>query len=263
MSVFRIHKNKDYTTMSNRHLRDTDISWQAKGMLSFMLSNSDTFDYSIQGLTKCATNGESSVRSILKELKESGYLQTHPVTNERGQITDWAYDIFEVPHDEYPAAENPVVENPHVENQPQRNTNTNNLRSIHSSPTINSSPTTSTTQKQKEIKTNLIKESKEKVVDLSFVSIHYQDTFKRFLDYRVEIKKPLKEVSWKAAYEKLYQLSKGDPSTAQKIVDQTIANGWQGLFELKENRNGNNNGNSGDWIEEYQRAFRAAAGIRE
>lgn len=38
MPVFKIEKNKNYTVMSNYHLRDKKLSYKAKGLLSFMLS---------------------------------------------------------------------------------------------------------------------------------------------------------------------------------------------------------------------------------
>ena len=38
MAVFRIEKTKDYTVMSNHHLRDKELSLKAKGLLSLMLS---------------------------------------------------------------------------------------------------------------------------------------------------------------------------------------------------------------------------------
>jgi hypothetical protein len=41
------------------------------------------------------------------------------------------------------------------------------------------------------------------------------------------------------AINQLYDLSGGNPETALKIVQQSIANQWQGLFELKTIKNGN------------------------
>lgn len=38
MSVFRIEKNKNYTVMSNHHLRNKELSLKSKGLLSLMLS---------------------------------------------------------------------------------------------------------------------------------------------------------------------------------------------------------------------------------
>ena len=38
MAVFRVEKTKDFTVMSNYHLRDKNLSLKAKGLLSQMLS---------------------------------------------------------------------------------------------------------------------------------------------------------------------------------------------------------------------------------
>ena len=50
MSVFKIEKNKNYTIMGNFHVRDKNLSYKAKGLLSFMLSLPDGWDYSMSGL---------------------------------------------------------------------------------------------------------------------------------------------------------------------------------------------------------------------
>lgn len=41
MAVFRVDKNRNYTVMSNYHLRDTNMSLKAIGLLSKMLSLAD------------------------------------------------------------------------------------------------------------------------------------------------------------------------------------------------------------------------------
>ena len=38
MAVFRVEKTKDFTVMSNHHLRNVSLSLKAKGLLSLMLS---------------------------------------------------------------------------------------------------------------------------------------------------------------------------------------------------------------------------------
>ena len=45
MAVFRIEKTRDYTVMSNHHLRNTELSLKAKGLLSLMLSLPEGWDY--------------------------------------------------------------------------------------------------------------------------------------------------------------------------------------------------------------------------
>lgn len=41
------------------------------------------------------------------------------------------------------------------------------------------------------------------------------------------------EKSLKSAYQELVRLSGCDPCKAMQIVDQSMSNGWKGLFELK------------------------------
>lgn len=50
MAVFRLERTRDYTVMSNHHLRDKRLSLKAKGLLSQMLSLPDDWDYTLSGL---------------------------------------------------------------------------------------------------------------------------------------------------------------------------------------------------------------------
>jgi hypothetical protein len=61
----------------------------------------------------------------------------------------------------------------------------------------------------------------------------FSKTWLAWIEYRSQIKKPIKPVSGKLAYENMVKIACNDPTTAEKIVNQSIANGWQGLFELK------------------------------
>lgn len=54
-----------------------------------------------------------------------------------------------------------------------------------------------------------------------------------WLDYRRQIKKPLFPVSWPLAQRKLQRFG----ATQMAVVEQSIENGWQGLFALKEDAN--------------------------
>ena len=52
-----------------------------------------------------------------------------------------------------------------------------------------------------------------------------------------ELRKPkYKEMGEQAALKKLSEMAGGDEATAHKIIEQSIANAWQGLFELKINK---------------------------
>lgn len=78
--------------------------------------------------------------------------------------------------------------------------------------------------------------------DLSFASQSFQPILYDWVCYRKEIKKSFKSIkSIQAAYKQLYDLSDGNPAIAKKIVEQSIASGWMGLFQVKENGNNRNN----------------------
>ena len=105
MVVFRIEKNKNYTSMANYHFYDKTLSWKAKGILSNMLSLPDDWDYSLAGLATLSSDGMSATRSAIKELEEHGYLIRRPIY-ESGRIRDWEYLIFEKPQVEKLLVEN-------------------------------------------------------------------------------------------------------------------------------------------------------------
>lgn len=89
--------------------------------------------------------------------------------------------------------------------------------------------------------------------NFDFVSDDFNVCFFRFLDYRKKIHKEFKtQMSLEACYKNLIELSKRDKDTAIAIVEQSIANQWQGLFELKEKNSAKkeNNGNTTNRAEE-------------
>ena len=124
MAVFRVKKTRDYTVMSNHHLRNTDLSLKAKGLLSLMLSLPDNWDYTTKGLACICKDGIDSINSGVKELEANGYVIRRRLRNEKGQLTTTEYTIFEQPQtldmtDTPPKGENPILDNPILDNQAQ------------------------------------------------------------------------------------------------------------------------------------------------
>ena len=119
MAVFRVEKTKDYTVMSNHHLRNTTLSMKAKGLMSLMLSLPDTWDYTLFGLSTISTDGLSSIRAAVNELEEAGYLKRRRLRNGKGQLTETEYTILESP--EQPIYEKPTLDKPMLENPTQLN----------------------------------------------------------------------------------------------------------------------------------------------
>ena len=119
MAVFRVEKTKDFTVMSNHHLRNVSLSLKAKGLLSLMLSLPDNWDYTTKGLAHICKDGVDSISSAIKELEKQGYLTRHRLRDAHGRLGDIEYVIHEKPvlpngHDTVlpPKRENPRQVNP-------------------------------------------------------------------------------------------------------------------------------------------------------
>ena len=70
-----------------------------------------------------------------------------------------------------------------------------------------------------------------------FDSNEFLETWKLWKDYRKEIKKPIKGIiSEQSQLQKLSKISNGDQQTAIEIINQSISNNWQGLFEIKKQK---------------------------
>jgi len=115
MAVFRIEKTRDYTVMSNHHLRNTALSLKAKGMLSLMLSLPENWDYTTKGLAAICKDGIDSICSTVKELEKNGYVIRRRLRNTKGHLTETEYTILEYPKpqespDNLSKPENPILE---------------------------------------------------------------------------------------------------------------------------------------------------------
>ena len=117
MAVFRIEKTRDYTVMSNHHLRDMSLSLKAKGLLSLMLSLPENWDYTMKGLSRICKDGIDSISGGIRELEEHGYLIRERVRGANGQLGSIEYTILEQPKEPTPAQEKPIRENPVQANQ--------------------------------------------------------------------------------------------------------------------------------------------------
>lgn len=112
MAVFRVEKVKDYTVMSNFHLRDSTLSLKSKGLLSLMLSLPEDWDYTTKGLAYICKDGIDSISAALRELENHGYLtrQRHRLPN--GRLGTIEYTIHEQPQKQGTEPNPPKRENP-------------------------------------------------------------------------------------------------------------------------------------------------------
>ena len=119
MAVFRVEKTKDFTIMCNNHLRNTELSLKAKGLLYLMLSLPEDWDYTTKGLAHICKDGVDSITTALKELERHGYLTRQRLRYENGQLGDIEYTINEKPVNAEKQAFPPKRENPRQVNPKQ------------------------------------------------------------------------------------------------------------------------------------------------
>ena len=208
MAIIRVNKTKNYTVMSNYHLHEKDMSLKAKGLLSIMLSLPDDWDYSIDGLIKLSKDGKDSVTAAILELEKLGYLVRTQAKDKSGRFSGYDYDVYENPMTGEPLTENPLTENPTQLNTNNQNNKEQNTKRI----------------KEEEARTinDIIAEQKEEL----------QDPLREYVKMRKSIKKPITTHGLELALKRLSELT-SDTSVAVKIINQSIMNSWQGLFELK------------------------------
>lgn len=153
MAAIRVNKSRNYTVMSNHHLRNKELSLKAKGLLSVMLSLPDGWDYSIAGLCSICKESETAVKSTLSELKSFGYMKItkkNPDQTASGRY-EYVYDIFEFPQDtgiqdvEKQGVENQPLEFQPVENVRQLNTNKQNKDELNTEEEIKDKSNTNKT----------------------------------------------------------------------------------------------------------------------
>ena len=193
MAVFRIDKTRDYTVMSNHHLRNTELSLKAKGLLSLMLSLPENWDYTTKGLAAICKDGIDSISSCIRELEKHGYIIRERMRNEKGQLTTIEYTILEQPKSAPPDREKPIRENPVLdipaqvepiqENTAQLNTNKSNIKELNTD--ISNTYPIKSYQKEPE-PTNAAQPPKEKSDRIGYDEVEtYRQIIKENIDYDV------------------------------------------------------------------------------
>jgi hypothetical protein len=95
MSIVRVHKEKDFVTVANRPFRDRRMSWEARGLLGFLLTKPDDWEVDTENLVRESPNAKrDKVLSMLKELEVFGHLHRQRVNGEGGQM-EWQTVIYE------------------------------------------------------------------------------------------------------------------------------------------------------------------------
>ncbi|GBG95212.1 hypothetical protein LFYK43_16710 [Ligilactobacillus salitolerans] len=114
-------RQKGFTTIDNKVIRDDKLSWKARGIFAYLWSQADDWNFYETEIAKHSADGRDSLRSGLKELETVGYLKRKRVRNGKGQVTDSEWILTDKP-----MLNEPMLKNPTQVNTTLRNTNLKN-----------------------------------------------------------------------------------------------------------------------------------------
>lgn len=221
------HKT-EFVRISWATLRDDRLSFEARGLLAFILTFSDDWTFNTSGLSAVTGLGERTIMRLVKELKKAGYITQKRRQDTLGKITtcDWTVHestILPKTHSvDNPQCGKTVVRGNHSVDEPQCG------KSAPISNDIYISNDNSISNDIKKVKAAPFS------AQLEPLSPDIRAVFEDFIKMRKKIKAPLTERALELAIKKAFDLAKNDPEMVKAIVEQSIMKSWRGLFELKE-----------------------------
>lgn len=122
MAIIRQKREKNYSVVNNQILEDTRMSFKARGLLIYMLSKPDNWQFYSEELVKHSDkDGISSIKTALNELEACGYLKRVQKRAEKGKFSGQDWILNDSPDNSpqvgFPPADKPSTEKPLAENQ--------------------------------------------------------------------------------------------------------------------------------------------------
>lgn len=102
-------KDRPYFSLSRAVAQDETLSWEARGMLVYLLSKPDDWEVRPANLQQLC--GRDKVYRILKELLSAGYLVYEHIRRDDGVFSEGEYRVYETPQPK----ENGKTDSPHTE----------------------------------------------------------------------------------------------------------------------------------------------------
>lgn len=213
MAVFRVEKNTNYTTMSNYHLRDINMSLKAIGLLSKILSLPEDWDYSIAGLAAICKEGESAIKTALEELKENGYLVVKKLNPDESGTGRYAYEyvVYESPQE---------VEKQGVELLPVEVLAVENRRQLNKDKQTKDKPKKED-KMPRAIRCEIEDYTKNEALRLALFE---------FVRMRKQMRRPLTEYGFSRVLKRMKNKTEQEQI---KMLNQSIEKGWLTVYDVK------------------------------
>lgn len=130
MPQVRVKKENKFTQVENDFIQNPDLSLKAKGLLVYMLSLDENWDYSIAGLSTVCREGKNAIRNTITELMEHGYITRTQARSQKGAFDGYEYTVYERPQPScgFRTTDNPTSDNPTSGNRTERNIQIKNIQ---------------------------------------------------------------------------------------------------------------------------------------
>lgn len=131
--TMRVHKRERFTSVSNEIINNKEMSWEARGLLIYLLSKPEGWIVRNNDLIKQSPAGRDKVASIVQELARNGHIFRWQCRETDGRI-EWKSEIFESPEEmrEW-RQENPDIADPSRKSTP-------NNQGHHNGKTVSGEP---------------------------------------------------------------------------------------------------------------------------
>ena len=203
MKKILVKKSSNFTTINNEFIFNKDMSLKAKGLLCHLLALPESWDLYIEEVEKWHKDKKDSIYSGFKELMNLGYVKRIQ-KREAGKFKGFDYIVFEKPKRDLSETVLSETENPQLLNTDIK------------------------------LNTDIIK---NEVFDFEILEELNVEVWKKWRAYRKEtFRLTYKPIGEKAAIGKLMRLSQGCHEVQEQIIQQSIENGWKGIFDLKQQK---------------------------
>tara|TARA_Y100001937_G_scaffold15835_2_gene21703 strand:+ start:5956 stop:6630 length:675 start_codon:yes stop_codon:yes gene_type:complete len=203
MKKILVKKSSNFTTINNEFIFNKDMSLKAKGLLCHLLALPESWDLYVEEVEKWHKDKKDSIYSGFKELMNLGYVQRIQ-KREAGKFKGFDYIVFEKPKRDLSKTVLSETENPQLLNTDIK------------------------------LNTNIIKKENFDFEELEELNV---EIWKKWRAYRKEtFRLTYKPIGEKAAIGKLMRLSQGCHEVQEQIINQSIENGWKGIFDLKQQK---------------------------
>lgn len=208
-TVIRVEKNREYVVLSNKFLRNKQMSLKAKGLLALCLSLPDDWDYSMNGLVAITKESITAIRNTMRELEELGYMSVNKLKNDKGQFR-YEYIIREEPEGQKPSTDNLQID--------ELNTDKSDVANDIQQSIDNK------VFKNKVLNNNLY------ILD-ERLSPEISKLFKEYLEMREEEKMPVSERGLQTLLTRLEKLSNNNVNVQKIMLSNATLNKWKNIYK--------------------------------